>query len=63
MDTYSVSAVTYDILSYFRKAVCPNLLAAWTNVSYQLNFTIFIEQYRYRLQIVEIQCVRKAIKK
>jgi hypothetical protein len=38
--------LTYDIVSYYRKAVCPNLFAALPNIFYHLNFTIFIRHCR-----------------
>jgi hypothetical protein len=34
--------VTYDVVSYYRKAVCSNLFAALPNIFYHLNFTILL---------------------
>jgi hypothetical protein len=39
--------VAYDIVSYYKKAVCPNLFAALPNIFYHLNFTILIKHCRY----------------
>jgi hypothetical protein len=38
--------VTYDVVTYDKKAVCPDLFAMLPNVFHHINFTIFIEHCR-----------------